>query len=381
MACQSRSVEAILMSVYIVTGKLGNGKTLVTVGRIKEGIEAGVRIATNLDLNLKEMFHRKANGMEVIRIPDKPNIDDLNAIGAGHVGKYDESKFGILVLDECGSWFNSRNWQDKSRKEVIEWFLHARKLRWHVYLIVQDIKLLDSQARDALAEFTVYCRRLDNIRVPLIGGLVKTLTGHRLTLPRVHRAKVCYVGDDIISDVWHYRGNDLFTSYQTDQLFLADYPHAPHCLLTPWHVYGRNAVPMSRKNIMRITKIYWRRFKSPVALSTGLLLGAFAGFLRFATPAPIDPVTVNESGSVIEQTLVSESSDIPPVLRSLQQMRITGTYSVNNDIRYQFNNIEEPEGHYITDQDLSQAGITLAKRSSCRVDAYYADAQVSIFCM
>lgn len=369
------------MAVYIVTGKLGNGKTLVTVGRIKEALESGARVATNLDLNLKEMFHRNARNIEVVRIPDKPSIDDLNAIGRGYVGPYDESKFGLLVLDECGTWFNSRNWQDKSRKAVNDWFLHARKLRWHVYLIIQDIKLLDSQARDALAEFTVYCRRLDNIRVPLIGGFVKALTGYRLTLPRIHRARVCYVGDDIIADVWHYRGNDLFSCYKTDQLFLADYPHAPHCLLTPWHTHGRHSVPMNWRNIMRITKIYWRRFKSPVALSTGLLLGAFAGFLRFATPAPVDPVTINESGSVAEQTLVSESSDIPPILRSLQQMRITGTYSVNNDVRYQFNNIEEPEGHYITDQDLSQAGITLAKRSSCRVDAYYADAQVSIFCM
>jgi len=38
------------MSVYFVTGKLGNGKTLVTVGRIRDAIRAGCKIATNLDI-------------------------------------------------------------------------------------------------------------------------------------------------------------------------------------------------------------------------------------------------------------------------------------------------------------------------------------------
>ena len=133
------------MSVYIVTGKLGNGKTLVTVGRIRNAIRAGSRIATNLDIDLKAMFHRQAKNINVMRIPDKPNIDDLNAIGKGYDGDdYDEGKFGLLVLDECGTWFNSRNWQDKTRKDVNNWFLHAHKLKWHVYIIIQDISMLDS---------------------------------------------------------------------------------------------------------------------------------------------------------------------------------------------------------------------------------------------
>lgn len=296
------------MSVYIVTGKLGNGKTLVTVGRIRDAIRAGCRVATNLDINLKEMFGAQAKNIQLMRIPDKPTIEDLNAIGKGYDGhEYDENKFGLLVLDECGTWFNSRNWQDKTRKEVNDWFLHARKLGWHVYIIIQDITMLDSQARDAIGELLVVCRRLDKLRIPLIGGLIKTLTGFNLTMPRIHRAKVTYA-DGLISDVWVYRGNDLFRCYDTRQSFIQSYPHGTHSILPPWHTHGRFAVHMNWRNIMRITKIYWKRFASPVSLATGLLLGAFAMLL---TRQPV-VASVNEPAVFVAPTS-HHSSELPEI--------------------------------------------------------------------
>ena len=276
------------MSVFVVTGKLGNGKTLVTVGRIRDAIRAGCRVATNLDIDLKAMFHKQARNINLMRIPDKPTIDDLNAIGKGYEGDYDENKFGILVLDECGTWFNSRNWQDKTRSEVNNWFLHARKLGWHVYIIIQDISMLDSQARDAIGELLVTCKRLDKLRVPGIGGLIKMFTGWNPTMPRIHRAKVTYA-DGLISDVWVYRGNDLFKCYDTRQSFIQNYPHGTHSLLTPWHTHGRFAVQMTWRNQLRITKIYWKRFASPVALATGLLLGAFV-MLVYRQPVIQQPI-------------------------------------------------------------------------------------------
>ncbi|MFK4136821.1 zonular occludens toxin domain-containing protein, partial [Pseudomonas luteola] len=37
------------MAVYFVTGKLGSGKSLVAVGKIRDYMIAGRRVATNLD--------------------------------------------------------------------------------------------------------------------------------------------------------------------------------------------------------------------------------------------------------------------------------------------------------------------------------------------
>ncbi len=363
------------MAVYIVTGKLGNGKTLVSVGRIRDALNRGCRVATNLDIDLKGMYHRQKKNVELLRIPDKPTISDLEAIGRGYQGKvYDESKFGLLVLDECGTWFNSRNWQDKSRAPVIDWFLHARKLGWHVYIIVQDIKLIDSQARDALAEFVVFCRRLDNLRIPLIGPLIKLVTGFNLRLPRMHRAKVTYSDSDLVSDVWWYRGDDLFPAYDTMQVFRSDYPHSVHSLLTPWHIYGRHSVKMTWGNIMRITKIYWRRFRSPVALATGLLLGAFAMVLRAGGEAPAVSTTANTSQP-------PEYSSPAPVLTMLEGLRIRGSMEINGHIYYQFTHRDSDEHQYINEDVLKNNGVSLASYGTCHVQAAYRGQIVPIFCL
>ncbi len=363
-----------MAGVYIVTGKLGNGKTLVTVGRIRDALLKKKRVVTNLDIDLKAMFGRKARDIELIRIPDKPTIKDLEAIGQGYQGPYSEDKFGLLVLDECGTWFNSRNWQDKTRKAVNDWFLHARKLRWEVYLIIQDENILDSQARDSIAEFIARCRRLDNIRLPFVGGLVKMITGIRLTLPRVHRAKVTYSDESIISDVWTYKGNDLFTCYKTDQLFLADYPHGPHCLLTPWHLYGRYSVPMNLENIMRITRIYWRRFRSPVALASGLLFGAFAGFLRWAEPVQAEN---QEKPEVVAEVVEPEQSRL---LERLEPLYISGHTNINGNFVYQFSHSDK-ENQYFTSSELERIGVTFVRHGACRVDAQFGGQSVPILCL
>lgn len=297
------------MSVYIVTGKLGNGKTLVTVGRIRDALRAGKRVATNLDINLKEMFSKEAKEIQFLRIPDKPNIQDLESIGQGYFGPYDESKFGLLVLDECGTWFNSRNWQDKTRKAVNDWFLHSRKFRWDVLIIIQDESMLDSQARDAIGEMLVKCRRLDNIRIPVLAPIVKLLTGFNLTFPRVHRAKVTYA-DGLVSDVWVYRGNDLFTCYQTDQMFIQDYPHSTHSILPPWYTHGRYKKPLTWSRFMRMTRIIWKRFASPVALSTGILLGVAAMVYSNARTIETKIATVPVVAKNSKQSSAAQSSSV-----------------------------------------------------------------------
>lgn len=271
------------MSFHFVTGKLGGGKSLVSVSRIKHKIEQGCMIATNIDLYLDSMFHAEARNLNVIRVPDKPCIFDLNAIGIGNKS-YDESENGLLVLDECGSWFNSRNWQDKSRAAVNDWFRHARKLGWDVILIVQDISLIDNHARDALSEHVAFCRRLDNFQVPFIGSIYKMLTGSRLKMPKVHIARIVYGSQpaDPVSDRWVYRGTDLYSAYDTKQIFTDDYPHGPHSLLTPWHMSRRTRCKRNGRFYMRLTKIYFKKLKAPLAVFSGVLAGLIMSFFMTA---------------------------------------------------------------------------------------------------
>jgi hypothetical protein len=206
------------MAVYFVTGKLGCGKTLCTVGKIRDYLEQGRRVATNLDINLHALT--KTDSMvSIIRVPDKPSLYDLDALGDGCEGT-DESKFGLLVLDELGTWFNSRNWRDKGRLEVIDWFLHARKKHWDIFFIVQNINSLDDQLVSALCEHLVICKRTDRLSIPIIGPVLKAF-GLTKVLPKIHVAKVHYgqTPAAMVVDRWWYRGKDLYSAYNTDQIF------------------------------------------------------------------------------------------------------------------------------------------------------------------
>ena len=210
------------MSVYLIAGRLGSGKSLSAVGRIRDALRAGRRVATNLNIDLEALgFGTKR--VDLVRLPDKPTGDELKALGQGNES-YDESKNGLLVLDELASWLNARSWGDKQRQGVLDFFIHSRKLGWDVYLIAQSLGQLDKQVRDALVEYHVVCRRLDRLNVPFVAGLVRALSFGKLSghLPRVHIGFVRYGTDrdSILVERWVYRGNELFKGYDTRQRFM-----------------------------------------------------------------------------------------------------------------------------------------------------------------
>lgn len=307
------------MDFVFVTGKLGQGKTLVSVSRIKHYIEQGRPVATNCDLFLHHMFNRETDKPRVMRVPDKPTLCDLEAIGRAYpkAKGYDENMNGLLVLDECGDWFNSRNWQDKTRSGVNTWFRHARKLGWDVYLIVQDISLIDSQARESLAASIARCKRMDKIAIPFVTMISKALTGYPLRMNKFHVAKVTDA-DDVLLDRWIYRGSELYAAYDTQQIFNADYDHCTYSMLTPWHIFGRYKIQMTWYNRMRITKIYWKRFNKIIVAAVSAAIAALvvAAFAKSsiaeqdtkikALESKINPVEVNAEDNEDTQTFTQK---------------------------------------------------------------------------
>lgn len=376
------------MAVYVVTGKLGGGKSLICVGKIRDKLLAGRPVVTNLDLKLHKLLPASDRSARVIRLPDQPSADDLHAIGYGNRG-YDESRNGLLVLDECGTWFNARSWNDKSRKGVNDWFLHARKLGWDVMLIVQDIEILDSQARRAIAEHTVFCKRLDRIHLPGIGALYKLLVGEPLRLPRVHVGKVIYgtsESTDPLSDRWVYRGTDLFSAYDTKQIFLDEYPHAIHSVLPGWHTNGRYQRPRDWKTIMRLTKIYWKRFKSPFALAAGIAIGATAASYAVAAvtkqqqPVQVETVMSTEPVPIFES--MDEGSQLADRLREL---RIVGFIRMGSKSHYHFTSVNSESGERgypiaATSAELIQMGVGVRTINECHVVLTHGSESLPIYC-
>lgn len=263
------------MPTYAVTGKLGSGKTLACVGRIRDALIQGRPVATNLDINLDKLVGKKAKNVCLYRLPDKPTAADLYALGSGNDG-YDEEMNGLLVLDECGTWFNAREWNDKDRRGLIDWLLHARKFGWDPYFLIQEVTMMDKQVRKSLLEMVVYCRRLDRLTVPLLDPIYKLIFDKPMPKKKIHLGVVRY-GDQPnapVAERWWYLGRELYPAYDTKQVFRDDYPHHLYQVLPPWYTHGRYMRPRDWRFVMKLTKIYFRKYSRIVLMAVAAIGGA-----------------------------------------------------------------------------------------------------------
>lgn len=213
------------MAIYSIEGKLGTGKTKFCIWRAQQALREGLRVASNVDIELDKLVPELPNAF-YSRIPDKPTASDFNSIGHGNPDSYDEEKNGILILDELGSWLNTRSFQDKSRLPVIDWLIHARKHGWSVYFICQDASMIDSQVRVALIEYTATCRRLDKVKIPFFGSFLGLFNKRLAYMPRMHMvcARVGDANNPIVAERWNFRGDDLHSAYDTRQIFTDSLP-------------------------------------------------------------------------------------------------------------------------------------------------------------
>jgi len=237
------------VAVYLVTGKLGTGKSKWCTRRAQQAIKAGRRVASNMDFFLDKL-NPKTHKARYLRVPDKPCIADLEAIGHGNPESYDEDRNGLLILDELGSWLNSRQSLDGDRKAVVDWLIHARKFGWDVLLIVQSAMMIDKQVREGVGEYTVTCYRLDKLKLPLIGGLLDMFYEGAGRLPRLHVASTRLAlgpGTSHVVDRDFFKGDDLHHAYDTRQAFLAASEFATHTRLSPFYF----APPARRTSMIR----------------------------------------------------------------------------------------------------------------------------------
>lgn len=232
------------MGADLLQGKKGSGKSKLAVMLMREHLLAGRRVATNLDLRLEKLLPSESRA-SAVRLPDKPSVFDLEAIGSGtRVGgdRYNEDDDGLMVLDELATWMNARTFADARRQGVLDWLVHSRKHNWGTLLICQDINQIDKQVRTSHVDYVTRCLKLDRVRIPLVGGLLQALFGKRFGyLPRGHVA-TRRLGVDpmgLKADSWLYTDGGVQEGYDTLQIFRDDYPHGSFSYLSPWHLVGR----------------------------------------------------------------------------------------------------------------------------------------------
>lgn len=327
------------MPVYAITGKLGSGKGKAAIDRLRKYLREGKRVATNCDVFLEHLMPA-TDKSTVIRVPDKPCASDLYLIGSGNkfvefepqitstkdaltfvapspkiLKGFDESHNGALILDECGSWLNTRNFQDKGRAEMLEWAIHGRKYGWDIYFVMQNISQVDKQLRDSLLEYVVRLNRLDRMKIPVISPLVKVLTAGAVegNMPRIHIGVVRLGSspDALVADRWVFRGDDLNNAYSTTQVFSESYPHATHSLLSAWHLsakyHGDTDTVTPRQLPPKPMSPHMTKFLS-LAVLLGVFLGGFgmhfytlqvppAHVVQFASVDPVYSKTIKGVGT------------------------------------------------------------------------------------
>lgn len=251
------------MIFRFVTGRLGTGKTLVSVGVALQYLKKGRMVATNVDL-YPEHFHDKwSKRTRIFRLPDHPRSEDLRSLPPGNNTlikgpdgslipgpKYDPSANSLLLLDELAQFLNTRSYGDKDRLKIISFLVLLRKRGWDAYFIVQHIDMVDKQIREALAQETGYCRDMSRLPIPVLGSLTRKLCGKTLTFPKTFRVtfRDGYSSGGIKIESKTISAHYVKECYNTAQTLDAEYvpPWAikhsgtagVHMLLTPWHLVG-----------------------------------------------------------------------------------------------------------------------------------------------
>jgi hypothetical protein len=245
------------MSDYLVSGKKGAGKSAFCVGVIRQALLEGKRVATNLNIEIDKLVPVHCKG-SIIRIPDRPVIDDLLCMGKGQSGVLEEDN-GVLVLDETSSFMNSRAWNDKSRQPLLDWFIHSRKYGWDTYFIAQGQEQLDKQLRTTQLEYHIAVKNTGKWPVPFITPIVSMLFGYRLTMPKMHLGIIRQGLDRdslLIGRKW-FKGIDVYEAYDTQQVFLDrdhDLAVGIHTVLSCYHLKGRylSWLQMHKKQIFSL---------------------------------------------------------------------------------------------------------------------------------
>lgn len=269
-------------SIFLA-GKRGSGKSLTAAWMAAKCIGSGRAVATNLNLYVEHLVPAWCE-TRFYRVPDFPTAVDLHALPLGNrflkwvegesdpvmLPGYRESANGLLILDEIGTFLNSREWQGNGRQEVINWLLQSRKYGWDMVMLAQHANLADKQIRDSLIETQGTLRRLDKIKVPVLSSIYKYFTGETLHFPRMHFASLRYgfAQGAPAADSLFFRGTEFYKGYDTLQRISSQ--TGQQGLSTMLSAYDMKGRYMNKWDL--------RRQMAAGGLVMGLLIGAVGGY-------------------------------------------------------------------------------------------------------
>lgn len=177
-----------MISFY--SGTPGSGKSLHVAILIEEWLRSGKNVIANFDFRddlVKKPLLRRRKG-SFVYIPNEqyldPSFDPVACLVGFHGNFHKVLKDGtvpegqtLLIFDEGGVLFNSRDWQTKYRVRWLWFFSQHRKFGYEIIVISQSERQIDRQVR-ANFEYEYVHKRVGNFKA--FGRFLEICAGGRL---------------------------------------------------------------------------------------------------------------------------------------------------------------------------------------------------------
>jgi len=150
--------------IELYSGTPGSGKSLNTARRIRQELLRNRTVIANFPINTKLVSKngKRKIGRFIYLRNDELTVDYLikHAMDNHKAGKEGQS---LLVVDEAGIMFNSRDYGNWDRKSWINFFMTHRHYGYNVILVAQIDRLIDRQIR-AFLEYDIKHRKANNFK-------------------------------------------------------------------------------------------------------------------------------------------------------------------------------------------------------------------------
>lgn len=220
------------MTVYVMTGCPGSGKSLHLAKMLLNAAESCKPVICNFEVNRDYLpddaifLHLPNDELTPAKVEEFCawywSQDSSPAFAEDHI---------TLCIDEAQIILNSRSWDSKSRAAWIRFFTLHRKLGLRILISSQYVEMIDKQIRDSCIEYSIQHFKMNNFG--LIGGIVDKLLRGR---PLIRWGMKWYKKDALSIETGTILGNSrLYGFYDTRKVFdSADV--ASSCEVTDWFV-------------------------------------------------------------------------------------------------------------------------------------------------
>lgn len=158
--------------IELYSGTPGSGKSLKAAYIIIEKLKLKRNVIANFNIKM-DYFKKKKIGKFTYKENQNLTVEYLVEYAKANHVPFKE-KQTLIILDECGIMFNSREWDKRDRMKWIVFFQQHRKLGYDVILICQQDRMIDRQIRGFI-ETEYKCRKIANYKT--FGWLLSLFSG------------------------------------------------------------------------------------------------------------------------------------------------------------------------------------------------------------